>query len=60
MCISVFEYIYEMLRLLFITMKGVFILSKIYDKIEDCLKSIRKGTDFVPRVAIVLGSGLGD
>ena len=60
MCISVFEYIYEMLRLLFITMKGVFILSKIYDKIEDCLKSIRKVTDFVPRVAIVLGSGLGD
>lgn len=41
-------------------MKGVFILSKIYDKIEDCLKSIRKVTDFVPRVAIVLGSGLGD
>ncbi|MCI5958476.1 MAG: purine-nucleoside phosphorylase [Lachnospiraceae bacterium] len=35
-------------------------LSKIYDKIEDCLKSIRKVTDFVPRVAIVLGSGLGD
>ena len=60
MYISVFEYIYEMLRLLFITMKGVFILSKIYDKIEDCLKSIRKVTDFVPRVAIVLGSGLGD
>lgn len=60
MCISVFEYIYEMLRLLFITMKGVFILSKIYDKIEDCLRSIRKVTDFVPRVAIVLGSGLGD
>ncbi len=60
MCISVFEYIYEMLRLLFIIMKGVFILSKIYDKIEDCLKSIRKVTDFVPRVAIVLGSGLGD
>lgn len=60
MSISVFEYIYEMLRLLFITMKGVFILSKIYDKIEDCLKSIRKVTDFVPRVAIVLGSGLGD
>lgn len=41
-------------------MEGVFILSKTYDKIEDCLKSIRKVTDFVPKVAIVLGSGLGD
>lgn len=35
-------------------------MSKTYDKIEDCLKSIRKVTDFVPKVAIVLGSGLGD
>ena len=35
-------------------------MSKNYDKIEDCLKSIRKVTDFVPKVAIVLGSGLGD
>lgn len=41
-------------------MEGVFFLSKTYDKIEDCLKSIRKVTDFVPKVAIVLGSGLGD
>lgn len=41
-------------------MEGVFILSKTYDKIEDCLKSIRKVTDFVPKVAIVLGSGLGN
>jgi len=41
-------------------MKGVLILSEIYDKIEDCLKSIRKITDFVPKAAIVLGSGLGD
>lgn len=49
-----------MSRLLFITMKGVLILSEIYDKIEDCLKSIRKITDFVPKAAIVLGSGLGD
>lgn len=35
-------------------------MSKTYDKIDDCLKSIRKVTDFVPKVAIVLGSGLGD
>ena len=44
----------------FIAWKGCFFLSKTYDKIEDCLKSIRKVTDFVPKVAIVLGSGLGD
>ena len=60
MYVSVFEYNCEMSRLLFITMKGVLILSEIYDKIEDCLKSIRKITDFVPKAAIVLGSGLGD
>lgn len=35
-------------------------MGKIYDKVEDCLKSVRKVTDFVPRIAIVLGSGLGD
>lgn len=60
MYVSVFEYNCEMSRLLFIIMKGVLILSEIYDKIEDCLKSIRKITDFVPKAAIVLGSGLGD
>ena len=38
----------------------MFFSSKTYDKIEDCLKSIRKVTDFAPKVAIVLGSGLGD
>lgn len=40
--------------------EGVFFMSNVYTKIEDCLKSIRKVTDFVPKVAIVLGSGLGD
>lgn len=35
-------------------------MSKVYEKLEDCLKSVRKVTDFVPKVAIVLGSGLGD
>lgn len=35
-------------------------MSKVYDKVMDCLKSVREVTDFVPRVAIVLGSGLGD
>ena len=29
-------------------------------RIEKCLECVRKKTDFIPRVALVLGSGLGD
>ena len=32
----------------------------IYEKLEDCLKAVREKTDFVPDVALVLGSGLGN
>lgn len=35
-------------------------MGEVYEKLQNCLKSIRKKTDFVPQVAIVLGSGLGD
>lgn len=35
-------------------------MSKVYDKLQRCLTSIRQKTDFTPRVALVLGSGLGD
>lgn len=35
-------------------------MNKIYEKIERCCKYIRKKTDFVPEIALVLGSGLGD
>ena len=35
-------------------------MNEIYAKLEKCLKSVREKTDFVPKVAIVLGSGLGD
>lgn len=35
-------------------------MGKIADRIDDCLAEIRKKTDFVPRVALILGSGLGD
>lgn len=35
-------------------------MSTVYDKLMDCLACVRKKTDFVPKVAIVLGSGLGD
>ncbi len=31
-----------------------------YDRLMRCLNSVREKTDFVPRVAITLGSGLGD
>lgn len=35
-------------------------MNKVYEKLQDCLKCVREITDFAPRVAIVLGSGLGD
>lgn len=35
-------------------------MSEIYEKLLRCLADVRKVTDFVPDVALVLGSGLGD
>lgn len=35
-------------------------MNEIYDKLMHCLACVREKTDFVPKVAIVLGSGLGD
>lgn len=35
-------------------------MNSVYRKLQNCLKSVREKTDFVPKVAIVLGSGLGD
>ncbi|HIX28095.1 MAG TPA: purine-nucleoside phosphorylase [Candidatus Blautia stercoravium] len=32
----------------------------VYEKLQGCLASIRQKTDFVPKVALILGSGLGD
>ena len=34
-------------------------MEKIYEKLILSLKAVRKRTDFVPKIAIVLGSGLG-
>lgn len=35
-------------------------VNPIYEKLLRCVEAVREKTDFVPRVAIVLGSGLGD
>lgn len=33
---------------------------QVYDKLTHCLAAVRAKTDFVPEVALILGSGLGD
>ena len=35
-------------------------MSEIFKKLETCMKSVREKTDFQPKVALILGSGLGD
>ena len=35
-------------------------MGKVYDKLINCLACVRMRTGFVPKVALVLGSGLGD
>lgn len=35
-------------------------MNPIYEKVKNCHECVRKVTDFVPKVAIILGSGLGD
>lgn len=35
-------------------------MSQVYDKLLKCLESVRAKTDFQPKIALVLGSGLGD
>lgn len=35
-------------------------MNRIYEKLSGCYECVRQKTDFVPKVAIVLGSGLGD
>ena len=35
-------------------------MNEIYEKLKKCYDSVRTKTDFVPKVALVLGSGLGD
>ncbi len=35
-------------------------MNPVYDKLINCYKCVRERTGFVPKVAIILGSGLGD
>ncbi|MCM1063583.1 MAG: purine-nucleoside phosphorylase [Eubacterium sp.] len=35
-------------------------MNKVYEKLLNCYEDVRKKTDFQPKAAIVLGSGLGD
>ena len=35
-------------------------MAQVYEKLRKCFEDVRKGTVFVPKVAVVLGSGLGD
>lgn len=35
-------------------------MNQVYGKLMNCLECVRKWTDFMPKAAIVLGSGLGD
>lgn len=35
-------------------------MNPVYEKLVKCYESIREKTDFIPRAALVLGSGLGD
>lgn len=35
-------------------------MNDVYEKLLSCLKSVREKTDFIPEVALILGSGLGE
>ncbi len=35
-------------------------MNPVYEKLMNCFKCVREKIDFVPKVAIILGSGLGD
>jgi len=35
-------------------------MNEVYAKLKNCLESVREKTDFVPEIALILGSGLGE
>ena len=43
-----------------LSVQTVFDADDYYARLENCVKQIREKTDFVPDIALVLGSGLGD
>lgn len=43
-----------------INRKGWWKMNQVYEKLRRCYEDVRKRTDFRPKVALVLGSGLGD
>ena len=43
-----------------LSVQTAFDADEYYQLLENCAKQIREKTDFVPEIALVLGSGLGD
>lgn len=35
-------------------------MNEVYQKLQNCLRSVKNKTNFIPEIALVLGSGLGD
>ena len=35
-------------------------MNQVYEKLQKCYESVKSKVDFQPKVALILGSGLGD
>ena len=44
----------------YIIMRRRHSMNEVYEKLQKCYESVREKIDFKPKVALVLGSGLGD
>ena len=54
------RFIPDRMHKLQVRLKGWWKMRQVYEKLVNCVDQVRRRTDFVPRAAIVLGSGLGD